>query len=63
MNVHIVLLSSTVIFTAVSYDVFNSHYITFVFVYMKICLHRGPQGRIAMTAKCVTLLKYCINKK
>ena len=34
MKVHIVLLSSTVIFTAVSYDVFNSHYITLVFVYM-----------------------------
>ena len=62
MKVHIVLLSSTVIFTAVSYDVFNSHYITLVFVYMYICLNRGPQGRIAITAKCVTLLKYCINK-
>ena len=34
MKVHIVLLSSTVIFTAVSYDVFNYHYITLVFVYM-----------------------------
>ena len=34
MKVHIVLLSSTVIFTAVSNDVFNSHYITLVFVYM-----------------------------
>ena len=34
MKVHIVILSSTVIFTAVSYDVFNSHYITLVFVYM-----------------------------
>ena len=34
MKVHIVLLSSTVIFTAVSYDVFNSHCITLVFVYM-----------------------------
>ena len=34
MKVHIVLLSSTVIFTAVSYDVFNSNYITLVFVYM-----------------------------
>ena len=33
MKVHIVLLSSTVIFTAVSYDVFNYHYITLVFVY------------------------------
>ena len=28
MKVYIVLLSSTVMFTAVSYDVFNSHYIT-----------------------------------
>ena len=27
MKVHIVLFSSTVISTAVSYDVFNSHYI------------------------------------
>ena len=62
MKVHIVILSSTVILTAFSYDVFNSHYITLVFVYMSICLHRGPQGRIAITAKCVTLLKYCINK-
>ena len=34
MKVHIVLFSSTVIFTAVSYHVFNSHYLTFVFVYM-----------------------------
>ena len=34
MKVHIVVLSSTVIFTAVSYDVFNSHYITLVFVYI-----------------------------
>ena len=34
MKVHFVLLSSTVIFTAVFYDVFNSHYITLVFVYM-----------------------------
>ena len=34
MRVHIVILSSTVIYTAVSYDVFNSHYITLVFVYM-----------------------------
>ena len=34
MKVHIIVLSSTVIFTAVSYDVFNSHYITLVFVYM-----------------------------
>ena len=33
MKVHIVLLSSTVIFTAVSYDFFDSH-ITLVFVYM-----------------------------
>ena len=32
MKVHIVSLSSTVIHTAVSYDVFNSHYITLVFV-------------------------------
>ena len=32
MKVHIVLFSSTVIFTAVSYDVFNSHYIILVFV-------------------------------
>ena len=56
MKVHIVVLSSTVIFTAVSYDVFNSHYITLVCVYMQICLHRGPQGRITITAKCVTLL-------
>ena len=34
MKVLIVLLSSTVIFTAVSYDVFNSQYITLVFVYL-----------------------------
>ena len=34
MKVRIVLLSSTVVFTAVSYDVLNSHYITLVFVYM-----------------------------
>ena len=34
MKVHIVLLSSTVIFTAVSYNVFNSNYIILVFVYM-----------------------------
>ena len=35
MKIRIVLLSSTVIFTAVSYDVFNFHYIhvTLVFVY------------------------------
>ena len=26
-------------------------------------MHRGPQGRIAITAKRVTLLKHCINKK
>ena len=33
MKVHIVLLSSTMIFTAVSYDAFNSHYVILVFVY------------------------------
>ena len=62
MKVRIVLFSSPVILTAVSYDVLNSHYIILVCVYMKISLHRGPQGRTAVTAKCVTLLKYCINK-
>ena len=56
MKVHIVLFSSTVILTAVSYDVLNYHYIILVSVYMEICLHRGLQGRIAITAKCVTLL-------
>ena len=34
MKVHSVLLSSTVMSTAVSYDLFNSHYITLVFVYI-----------------------------
>ena len=34
MKVHIDLFSSTMIFTAVSYDVFNSHYIILVIVYM-----------------------------
>ena len=33
MKVRIVLFSSTVIFTAVSFDVFNSHYIILVSVY------------------------------
>ena len=43
MKVHIVVLSSTVIFTAVSYDVFNSHYITLVFVNM--CKYVCTEGR------------------
>ena len=34
MKVHVVLFSSTVIFTAVTYDVFNSHYIILVFLYI-----------------------------
>ena len=34
MRVLIVKLSSTVILTAFSHNVFNSHYITLVFVYM-----------------------------
>ena len=42
---------------------FVFHDVIILFVYMLICLHRGPQGRIAITAKRVTLLKHCINKK
>ena len=51
------------IFAAVYYDVLLIfHDVNILLVYMLICLHRGPQGRIAITAKRVTLLKHCINK-
>ena len=43
MKVHIVLLSSTVILTAVSYDVFNSHYIILVFVYVNMSAQRAAR--------------------
>ena len=62
-NVYVVLFGSTVIFAAVvSYDVFIFHDVIIVFVYNLICLHRGTQGRIAITAKCATLFKHCISK-
>ena len=59
MKVHIVLLCTTVIFTAVSYDVFNSHYIALVSVYIlkrksfatvlhPFFLHYGPYEDILM---------------
>lgn len=41
---------------------FNSVCIN-VYRCLVIFMFRGPQGRIADAANCVTLLKHCINKK
>ena len=62
MNVYIVFFGSAVIFATVFMMFSFFHDVISLFVYKLICLHRGPHGRIAITAKRVILLKHCINK-